>query len=57
MPLNLFRKASEDVEVGGVVIRKGQVTTALIGNIMCDEKYFKDAARVSVYSSNKCTAL
>ncbi|PAV87610.1 hypothetical protein WR25_06813 [Diploscapter pachys] len=45
VPLNLFRKASEDVEVGGVVIRKGQVATALIGNIMCDEKYFKDAAR------------
>ncbi|PAV78726.1 hypothetical protein WR25_19871 [Diploscapter pachys] len=40
--LNLFRQAAEDVEIGGVIIRKGQTVTAQIGNILSDERYFAD---------------
>ena len=46
VPVNLFRRAAENVDIGGIMVRKGQIVTAQIGNIMNDEKYFDDPTKV-----------
>ncbi|PAV74019.1 hypothetical protein WR25_00485 [Diploscapter pachys] len=40
--INLFRRAAEDLQLGGVTIRKGQTVTAQISMVMDDEKYFEE---------------
>ncbi|PAV87611.1 hypothetical protein WR25_06814 [Diploscapter pachys] len=45
VPVNLFRRAAENVDIGGIMVRKGQIVTAQIGNIMNDEKYFDDPTK------------
>ena len=44
--INLFRRAAEDLQLGGVTIRKGQTVTAQISMVMSDEKYFEEPNKV-----------
>ena len=46
MTINLFRRAAEDLQLGGVTIRKGQTVTAQISMVMSDEKYFEEPNKV-----------
>ena len=46
-----MRKAAEDLQLGGVTIRKGQAVTAQISMVMSDEKYFEEPNKVKKYNS------
>lgn len=43
---NLTRYTSEDVEIGGVLIRKGIPCTAQLSMILSDERYFPEPEKV-----------